>query len=296
MNETTTGAREGNGRPIRASPLAVLLVALRRMAADEAVTLAGNIAFRTLFSAFPFLIFLTALAGFFGNEALAQGVVEYLLSVAPKELVEPLAREIHSILTVPRTGLLSLGALVTIWSAMGGVDSVRVGLNRAYNVRERRPILVIYATGVLFVILAAVMLLVLALLIVFAPVIVAFLDAHAPQLKETTGAFSLLRIPLALLVLFVGLTMSHMFLPAKRLGFLAILPGVLLTVVVWIGLSVAYSIYLVRFATFASMYASLSGVFAALFFLYLSALVLLLGGEVNRVLALRRGERIGSEP
>jgi len=40
------------------------------------------------------------------------------------------------------------------------------------------------------------------------------------------------------------------------------------------------------------MYAGLSGVFAALFFLYLSALVLLLGGEVNRVLALRRGESV----
>lgn len=285
-----SGQNGERGSAIRASPLAVLIVAMRRMAADEAVTLAGNIAFRTLFSAFPFLIFLTALAGFFGNEELAQGVVEFLLSVAPKEVVGPLVGEIHSILTVPRRGLLSLGALITLWSAMGGVDSVRVGLNRAYNVRERRSILVIYAISVLFVIAAAVMLLVLAVLIVFAPIILVFLNTFAPTLHDAAGAFSLFRIPVALFVLLVGLTMAHMALPAKRLGFFSILPGVLLTVAVWIGLSFAYSIYLVRFSTFASMYAGLSGVFAALFFLYLSALVLLLGGEVNRVLALRRGE------
>ena len=82
-----------------------------RLFADEAIPLAGNIAFRTVFSVFPFLIFLTALAGFFGNDNLAEGVVTFLLSVAPARLVEPLVPEIRSILTVPRTGLLShLGA------------------------------------------------------------------------------------------------------------------------------------------------------------------------------------------
>src|SRR5258708_33933440 len=90
------------------------LEALRRLFADEALPLAGNIAFRTLFSLFPFLIFLTALAGFFGNENLAEKVVTFLLSVAPEQLVRPLASEIRSILTVPRTGLLSLSAVLTI--------------------------------------------------------------------------------------------------------------------------------------------------------------------------------------
>ena len=128
------------------------LEALRRLFADEAIPLAGNIAFRTLFSIFPFLIFLTALAGFFGNADLAEKVVSFLLSVAPEQLVHPLATEIRSILTVPRTGLLSIAALLTIWSAMGGVDSIRVGLNRAYDLREHRGIWHLDAVDVLFVI------------------------------------------------------------------------------------------------------------------------------------------------
>jgi membrane protein len=77
-------------------------------------------------------------------------------------------------------------------------------------------------------------------------------------------------------------------LPAKALNVLEVLPGVVLTVLVWVVMSSAFSIYLVNFNTFASTYASLSGVFAAMFFVYLAALELILGGEVNRVLEVRR--------
>ena len=165
------------------------LEALRRLFADEAIPLAGNIAFRTLFSIFPFLIFLTALAGFFGNADLAEKVVTFLLSVAPEQLVHPLASEIRSILTVPRTGLLSLAALLTIWSAMGGVDSIRVGLNRAYDLKENRNLFWLYGQSVLFVIGSAIGLLAIALLIVFAPVGLAVLDRFAPELRGTTSPF-----------------------------------------------------------------------------------------------------------
>jgi membrane protein len=264
------------------------LEALRRLFADEAIPLAGNIAFRTLFSIFPFLIFLTALAGFFGNADLAEKVVTFLLSVAPEQLVHPLASEIRSILTVPRTGLLSLAALLTIWSAMGGVDSIRVGLNRAYDLKENRNLFWLYGQSVLFVIGSAIGLLVIALLIVFAPVGLAALDRFAPDLRHNFTVLNQLRYPIAIVILIGGLQLCHRILPAKRLKTLDVLPGVLLTVIVWIVLASAFSAYLVNFNSFASTYASLSGLFAAMFFLYLAALVLILGGEVNRVLQAHR--------
>jgi membrane protein len=263
-----------------------------RLFADEAIPLAGNIAFRSLFSVFPFLIFLTALGGFFGNEALAQSIVDYLRSVAPEELVKPLAGEIRSILTVPRTGLLSLSALLTIWSAMAGVDSVRVGLNRAYDLREDRSIWVLYLQNVLFVIGSAVLLLTVALLLVFAPVGIAIINAHAPELQASFSTLEQVRLPIAIFLLTAGLLICHRVLPAKQLRVLEVLPGVILTVIVWIALSSAFSYYLVNFNTFASTYASLSGLFAMMFFLYLAALVLILGGEVNRVIEVRRASRI----
>jgi membrane protein len=267
------------------------LEALRRLFADEAIPLAGNIAFRTLFSIFPFLIFLTALAGFFGNADLAEKAVTFLLSVAPEQLVHPLAAEIRSILTVPRTGLLSLAALLTIWSAMGGVDSIRVGLNRAYDLKEHRNLFWLYGQSVLFVIGSAIGLLAIALLIVVTPVVLAVLDRFAPDARHDFTVLNQLRYPLAVAILIGGLQLCHRILPAKRLKTLDVLPGVILTVVVWIALAGAFSAYLANFNSFASTYASLSGLFAAMFFLYLAALVLILGGEVNRVLQLHKKMR-----
>ncbi|HUE44852.1 MAG TPA: YihY/virulence factor BrkB family protein [Aestuariivirgaceae bacterium] len=265
----------------------IIIVSMQRLWADEAVSLSGNIAFRTLFSAFPFLIFLTALGAYFGDEDLANGLIQFMFSVGPEEIIEPLAKEVNLILTTPRTDLVSIGFLITIWAAMAGVDSVRIGLNRAYNVRDRRSAWKLYGWSIVFVIGTAIVLLSLSVLIVAAPVLMAFVQRHAPELDEFVAVFSLVRYPVAILLLTGALTAAHIFLPAKRLRLLQVLPGVILTVVVWVVLATAYSYYLANFANFASYYAGLSGVFAALFFLYLAAIVLLLGGEVNRVIMVR---------
>lgn len=263
----------------------------RRLVADEAIPLAGNIAFRVVFSAFPFLIFLTALAGFIGNAQWAEKAVTFLLGVAPANLVQPLAGEIRTILTVPRSGLLSLAALLTVWSAMGGVDSVRVGLNRAYDVQEHRSIWLLYAIDVLFVVATAAMLLVVASLIIFFPVALKLVTSYAGGLPAELMQVDPYRYPVALLLLFVGVHAAHRVLPAKRLGWRDVWPGVVLTVTGWVIMAIGFSNWLLHFNSFASTYASLSGVFAAMFFVYLAALLLILGGELNRVLQLLRQGR-----
>jgi membrane protein len=266
--------------------IALFVKALKRLFADEAVPLAGNIAFRTMFSIFPFLIFLTSLAGFFGSADLAQRIVNFLFSVAPEQLIRPLSGEITAILTIPRSGLLSLSAALTIWSAMAGVDSIRVALNRAYDIKETRSIWFIYAQNVVFVIGAAILLLAVAVLLVVFPVVTNVLANYAPEQLVHFTSYEPLRYPLAILLLCMGLYIAHQVLPARPSRAKTLLPGILLTVVVWLGLSEIFSFWLVRFNTFASTYASLSGIFAAMFFLYLAALVMIFGGEFNRVLML----------
>jgi membrane protein len=272
----------------RPSIARLVVEAVQRLFADEAIPLAGNIAFRILFSVFPFLIFLTALAGFFGSTDLASRIVTYLLSIAPPELVNPLAPEIRSVLTRPRTGLLSISALLTVWSAMGGVDSVRVALNRAYGITEHRNIFLLYLTIVLFVFGAAIVLLGLAVLIVLGPVIVNFAREYAPGLMDIVTIFNRYRYPAAVILLTGGLFFAHWILPAGRVKVKYLLPGIAFTVAAWIVLSTAFSYYLVHFSTFASTYAGLSGLVAAMFLIYLSALALIFGGEINRVIVQRR--------
>lgn len=264
----------------------LLIESVHRLFADEAMPLAGNIAFRSIFSLFPFLIFLTAIAGFVGSEEQAADAVSFLLDVAPENLVRPLAEEIRSILTVPRADLLSIAALLTIWSAMAGVDSVRVGLNRAYDFREERAVWKIYLIDIVFVVGAAVVFLAFSFLVVLMPLALSFASPHGADLIGRFSTLEELRLLLALVLLMAGVTAAHLLLPARRLALGKIWPGVLLTVIVWMALALGFSFWLLRFNSFASTYASLSGLFAAMFFVYLAAVVLILGGEFNRVLEL----------
>ncbi len=268
----------------------LLLEATQRLFADEAIPLAGNIAFRTVFSLFPFLIFLTALAGFLGTEEQAEQLVNYLLAIAPEAIIKPLAPEIRSILTVPRTGLLSIAVVLTIWSAMAGVDSVRVGLNRAYDLKEHRPAWLLYILNIIFVIGTAAVMIAFSFLLIVLPIAVATMEKYIPGTRENFNTIVQFRYPLAMSLLFAGLHVAHRTLPAKRMSPIKVLPGILLTLVVWVLLTSAFSEWLQNFNSFASTYASLSGLFAAMFFIYLASLVLIFGGEFNRVLDQHLGQ------
>jgi membrane protein len=266
--------------------------AFLRMISDEILPLAGNIAFRFILAIFPFLIFLTSLAGYFGSPDLADRAVSFLLGVAPEEIVQGISPEIRTLLTVTRSDLLSVGVLLTIWAASGGVDSLRVGLNRAYDVEERRPMPMLFVVNVAFVVVWAAALMLLAVLIVFAPVMLAFVEQHLPGLSAFSQWYDNIRYPVAVVVLFVALLAAHLFLPA-RWHIPDLMPGILLTLLLWLLLAAGYSYFIAHFATFASTYAGLAGVIIAIYFVYLSALGFILGGEVNRALRLRRKARAG---
>ncbi len=268
----------------------IFATAYHSLIRDDGLALAGNIAFCMILALFPFLILLTALAGFFGNEALAQTVVDYLLSVAPEALANSVSPEIHYVLTSQRTGLLTLSILLTLWTASGAVESVRVGLNRAYGYEETRPYWFRFLQNVFFVIGGALVLLVLAFSIVLGPVIWSGALSFFPQLIQFEGWFHLLRGPVSFSLMGIALLAAHIFLPVKRHRLADMIPGIVLTMVVWLIAAFAYSEYLANFSTIAVMYQSLAGIIIALIFLYLSGALAIWGGEINQALIAIRAE------
>src|SRR5499427_2964024 len=113
--------------------------AFRHFNADDGWAIASHIALSALMAMFPFFIVLTSFAGIlFGSSDLADRVARLLLSTWPAEVAEPIEQEIHSVLTVTHTGVLTLSAVFAVYFASSGVESLRIGLNRAYNVVETR--------------------------------------------------------------------------------------------------------------------------------------------------------------
>ncbi|VAV99696.1 hypothetical protein MNBD_ALPHA08-801 [hydrothermal vent metagenome] len=245
---------------------------------------------------FPFLIFLTSLAGFFGNADLAETVVTYLLSVAPPDLVKPFADDIHAILTVPDRSVLALSIAITTYSAAGGVESIRTGLNRAYGYTETRWGIFRFLQNLLFVIGGAVVLLALSFLIVFGPLWWEQAAVWVPWLAQFTSWFDLLRYPVGLGLMFIALVIGHKYLPVKRHRMREILPGILITIGLWLLAAWTYADYITNFSRIQVMYAGLGNVVIALIFLYISALVIILGGEINQALIARRRDKIPVTP
>lgn len=262
-----------------------------RFEADDGFPLSGNIAFSSLLAFFPFLIFLTALAGFLGNEDLAQTVVDYLFSIMPPEIVTPLSDDIHTLLTRESSGILTLSIAITLYAAGGGVESVRTGLNRAYGYRDKRRLRHRMAQNFAFVIGGAIVLIALAALIVFAPFWWGKLVGWIPPLDRFTLWFDLIRFPVGIGMMFVALLCAHLFLPRKRQPALVLLPGIVLTICLWLLSAWVYAEYTARFSRVQIMYAGLGSAVIALVFVYISALLVLLGAELNRALLVRRNLR-----
>ncbi len=110
--------------------LRVLYDAIMRFSEDDGWAIASHIALSILTSLFPFLIFVTALP---------DEVAHILLQTWPQQVAAPIANEIHNVLTQTRSGPPTIGVILAIYFSSSGVGAVRIGLNRAYNVRNSRP-------------------------------------------------------------------------------------------------------------------------------------------------------------
>jgi membrane protein len=116
----------------------VLCDAFMRFSQGDGWAIASHIALSILMSLFPFLIFVTALAGFFGSASLADEVHEVahiLLQTWPQQVAAPIANEIHNVLTQTRSGLLTISVILAIYFF---VERRRSSPDRAQP-RLRRP-------------------------------------------------------------------------------------------------------------------------------------------------------------
>lgn len=272
----------------------VVYDAVMRFLQDDGWAIASYIALSILMSLFPFLIFVTSLAGFFGTKSLADEAVNIVLQTWPRQVSAPIAAEIHNVLTNARSGVLTIGVILAIYFSSNGVEAIRIGLNRAYGVSETRAWWLLRLESIAYVLVGAFSLLTLALLVVLAPLLWSVLLYFAPHFEPLDRLVTLSRFGIASLVLLIALVLAHKFLPSGRRTFADMAPGIILTIVMWITAGVAFGAYLAEFArNYVTTYAGLASVMIALVFLYLIAAIFIFGGELNAAILRARHKRNG---
>jgi membrane protein len=260
----------------------IVLDAFHRFNADDGWATASHIALSALMSLFPFLLVVTALAGFLGSRELADEVGRILLEAWPTIVAEPIAKEIHNVLTTARGDVLTIGAALAVFFASSGVESLRIALNRAYDVSEPRSFWLLRLESIAYVLIGAVVLLVMAFLVVLAPLIFATAVRYAPWLTPLWPMLNFLRFAVASGILIVALFIVHKWLPAGYRKLSQIWPGILATLLLWLLAGELFADYLKTFAyTYVSYYAGLASAMIALVFLYYTSMIFIYGGELN---------------
>jgi len=264
----------------------VIVEAFWRFNADDGWAIASHIALSTLMALFPFIIVVTALAGFIGSSNLADEVARLIVAAWPKQVASPIATEIHSVLTTARGGVLTLGAVFAVYFASSGVESLRIGLNRAYGLKDRRSFWLLRLESIGYVLVAAFAILALAFLVVLGPLVFKAAMRYAPWIAPLDAHFNFVRFGIGGVAIAIPLFIMHMWLPAGRRRPREVWPGIAATLALWLACGYGFGRYLSSFsAAYVTYYAGLASVVAALVFLYYSAWIFIYGGELNAAIS-----------
>ena len=279
----------------RVPGLAVLVQAAANYIRHQSANQAGSVAFSSVLAMFPLLLFLSAAAGFVGERGTAAELAHRVVEYAPPVVVDALKPVIDEVLNTRSRTLLTIGMLATLWAASSGAQAVRTALNRAYGVEQGLSFWQARIKVIVFTVIGTT-----AAVLVFSSVVIL---PYAWELLEQTvgvGAEAVwlrtgVRYGLAFLVLVLTYAILYGWLPDMRQRVRTVLPGAFCGALMWLGAAAILSYTLRSAGKLAVVYGSFTGLVATLVFLYISAVTLIFGAEINGVLRDRKAQPDGGE-
>lgn len=266
-----------------AGAFTVLKRTAKEFSDDDMSTYAAALAYRALFSIFPFVLFLMAVLGFLNLPDFFDWLRSQAAMVLPPVALEQVNPVIDQ-LQQSQGGLLSFGILLALWTASIGVRSLMNAMNKAYDVREGRPSWKLFILSVLYTIGIAIMLLLAAGFMTLGPQVMTWLAAQIGLEELLVILWSWLRWPVAILLLMLAVALIYYVMPDVEQEFRFITPGSAVAVIVWLVASVGFGIYVQNFADYNATYGSIGAIIVLLLYFYITAAVLLLGAELNAVI------------
>jgi len=254
----------------------------RRFQAHEIPALGAQMSYYLILAFFPFLIFLLILLSFTpitGDLALAD--LSRLLPEASYKIIQEV---VDQTLAAKRHTLLSFGLIFTLWSASSGVNAIIRGINKAYDEPETRPFWIITGISLLFTIGLAIVIILSLTLLVLGKFLGLMFFNYLGFSRFFLAGWGVLRFALPLVVMLMVFAFIYRVAPNRKISFIEVLPGAFFSTLGWVATSWVFSFYVNNFANYSRTYGSLGGIIVLLLWLYLSSIIILLGGELNAVL------------
>ncbi len=281
----------------------VLRVFSNQLGKDDINNKANAMAFSFMLAVFPGIIFLFTLIPYIPIEHLDVKILKFLSDVMPSKVYKEAQSTIVDIVKKQRGGLLSFGFLLAVFSAMNGTLAMMFAFNKCYKTVEKRNFITLRLTALYITF-------VLSFLLIFAIGVITIgevmLDFYFDHLDFFLGRFELyffmiLRYIIIFITFFVCLSFIYYTAPSLQKKFDYLSLGAIVGTVLIILVSLGFSVYLNKFASFNKVYGSIGTLIALMLWFYLISLTILIGFELNasidtvRIL-MEREHKIVSKP
>ena len=258
--------------------------------------ISAGVAFFALLAVFPAAAALIALWGFWSDPVIIEQQINMLSEFIPEEGFDILSSQVDRLIATHDSTLgwaTLLSTLIALWSARLGVAAIVQGLNAIYGAKPRGGFSNLFAAILLTFVLTGVVIVALVVVLVL-PIIVAFI----PLGPLASWVLATAKWLLAIAVVMLGVSLLYRFGPNRKAGGRTpwISPGLLVAVTVWALASLALSEFIANFGNYNEVYGSIGAVIALMFWFYLSAYVVLLGGVLNSELERLQSERKRDSP
>ncbi|MDP9132270.1 MAG: YihY/virulence factor BrkB family protein, partial [Nitrospirota bacterium] len=248
---------------------------------DDIVGRAAQLAYYFLLALFPALLFLTALIGLFPLQETIPELMLNLRTVLPADALSLLEKYLDNVVKGSSGDILSLGLLGALWASSSGVTAIMESLNVVYSATETRPYWKVR-------LIAALLTIGLAGFIIASTTLVLYGARIGEWIADFIGmgwlfviAWNVLQWPVAVFLMLFALAVIYYVCPDVEHDWRWVTPGSVCAVSLWLGVSLGFKAYVENFSNYNAAYGSIAGVIVLMLWLYLTGVVMLLGGEIN---------------
>ena len=248
---------------------------------DRILSTAGSVAFFALLAVFPGIAAVVSMYGLFADASTIGSHVSLLSGFLPGGVLQLIAEQIALITRQGNQTLgmaFGIGLLIALVSANSGMAALFDALNVVYDEREKRSLVKFYATTFLFTLAGIGFVIVAISGVVLLPLVLKFVGLTT----TTEWLLAILRWPILFVTLVVSLACIYRYGPSRRdARWRWVTWGSLLGALLWMAASMLFSWYVATFDSYNKTYGSLGAGVGFMIWLWLSAVIVLLGAELN---------------
>lgn len=260
-----------------------LKVLLKSAKENEITSLATKLTYHLIFALFPFLIFLISLVGYFNIRA--DYLMDEISVTLPHEIAGMINGVIDSVVDTRNPGAMTVSLVVALYTVANGFNAIMSGINRVYGQKDERHFVKRWTLCTLLVLVLALAIISSLLALIYRDLIYNLITTNFVANHAVEVIFGALGVFVTITILLFAIILIYRFSSGKKKPLPHLLPGALLTVLVWGVSSWGFNIYVSRFSNHSMIYGPITSIILTMLWLNIISITILLGAQLNAQLA-----------